>query len=392
MHDIGRSSDSSSSSESCTVEHVDTPLSGRSRETSLTTGVHLSTMRRSKSMNALDEDKGDDDADILNSWLPSISSLGLVNRSLTQVHGLEVLKRSAQEVSGGAMASLPRSLSNSSLSQLAIHDDDMGAASALMELCTSVKTKEEPEQEQFESAPSAPAVALPSLRELLGGRASAGPTASSNMGMNQPDIRNQGNMVWDDASATLAASVLGAQMVAYQKLSSPPNKTQQDHSTGHFRAAHTTSPAARSLQEAAGATGGGGAPVLAGGAVGDEAAGDGKHNKYCHFCQHVKVKRATSMLACENSECARRFCDHCLKTHFNNVMCDGKSVHELVDGKWTCPICRKVCCCAIQCWWGSFPQRPLLPCSYSTVSSAAAPLVAGEGGGGGHEHRLPECG
>jgi hypothetical protein len=38
-----------------------------------------------------------------------------------------------------------------------------------------------------------------------------------------------------------------------------------------------------------------------------------KHNKYCHFCQHVKL-RASSMLPCENKGCARRFCEHCLQT------------------------------------------------------------------------------
>lgn len=31
------------------------------------------------------------------------------------------------------------------------------------------------------------------------------------------------------------------------------------------------------------------------------------HNKYCHFCQHIKVKRASSMIACENRGCNRRF-------------------------------------------------------------------------------------
>jgi hypothetical protein len=39
------------------------------------------------------------------------------------------------------------------------------------------------------------------------------------------------------------------------------------------------------------------------------------HNKYCHFCQHIKVKRASSMIACENRGCNRRFCEHCLNTH-----------------------------------------------------------------------------
>lgn len=29
------------------------------------------------------------------------------------------------------------------------------------------------------------------------------------------------------------------------------------------------------------------------------------YNKYCHFCQHVKVKRVDSMFACRNKHCSR---------------------------------------------------------------------------------------
>jgi hypothetical protein len=43
---------------------------------------------------------------------------------------------------------------------------------------------------------------------------------------------------------------------------------------------------------------------------------DAKHNKYCHFCQHVKL-RASAMLACSNKGCARRFCEHCLVNQVN---------------------------------------------------------------------------
>jgi hypothetical protein len=45
------------------------------------------------------------------------------------------------------------------------------------------------------------------------------------------------------------------------------------------------------------------------------------HNKYCHFCQHIKVKRASSMIACENRGCNRRFCEHCLNTHVADPVC-----------------------------------------------------------------------
>ena len=43
----------------------------------------------------------------------------------------------------------------------------------------------------------------------------------------------------------------------------------------------------------------------------ESPSGAANHNKYCHFCQ----VRASSMLACCNAECSRRFCEHCLLTH-----------------------------------------------------------------------------
>jgi len=59
------------------------------------------------------------------------------------------------------------------------------------------------------------------------------------------------------------------------------------------------------------------------------------------------------MLACENQECCRRFCEHCLLTHLNeNVDPMSSDAWTLVDGKpfWNCPICRKKCCCSVpQC-------------------------------------------
>ena len=81
---------------------------------------------------------------------------------------------------------------------------------------------------------------------------------------------------------------------------------------------------------------------LHGSALGGQAA---KHNKYCHFCQHVKV-RASGMLACCNKDCTRRFCEHCLSKSI------GDDVNPLtssawVNGQWHCPVCRKLCCCAI---------------------------------------------
>ncbi|EKX48441.1 hypothetical protein GUITHDRAFT_162363 [Guillardia theta CCMP2712] len=39
-----------------------------------------------------------------------------------------------------------------------------------------------------------------------------------------------------------------------------------------------------------------------------------EHDKYCHFCQHVKV----NMLACESPDCTHRFCTYCLAVHLGD--------------------------------------------------------------------------
>jgi hypothetical protein len=298
-------------------------------------------MPRSKSLTDLDTESDDKEPRGL---LPSISTLGLSSMNLHDVHGLEVLKRSAREgVAGGGMTSLPRSLSNSSLSQLVLKDDDIGAASALMELCGSdpraadaAGPKAPGKPAERLSAPDSPPISLPPLRELLGGGVPphAAPTRPSYVNFFG---QGHGSAVWDE----LSAAALGSQMQALQQLA-VASKMQGD-SAGHKAVAHSPAPARR--DQHVGLHHGGAA------GAGEEAEADGKHNKYCHFCQHVKVKRATSMLACENSECARRFCEHCLKTHLSDVVPPGdnnKGIVDLVDGKWLCPICRKVCCCAIQ--------------------------------------------
>lgn len=46
-----------------------------------------------------------------------------------------------------------------------------------------------------------------------------------------------------------------------------------------------------------------GSPKSPASEIGEEEDG-GKHNKYCHFCQHVKL-RASAMMACENKGAAR---------------------------------------------------------------------------------------
>jgi len=72
------------------------------------------------------------------------------------------------------------------------------------------------------------------------------------------------------------------------------------------------------------------------------------YNKYCHFCQHVKVKRADSMFACQNKHCSRRFCDNCLKVHLAPLIKEDQGARQPWDPAWSCPVCRKTCCCSIQ--------------------------------------------
>ena len=108
MQDLGSAIDHSAASDGSTVEKDDASTSPESETPPL-------SLRRSKSMNALDGG-GESDAEEPSGRLPSIATLCLSNKTLAQVHGLEVLKRGAQESSsGGGMMSLPRSPSNSSL-------------------------------------------------------------------------------------------------------------------------------------------------------------------------------------------------------------------------------------------------------------------------------------
>mmetsp|Transcript_63135 Transcript_63135/g.148707 ORF Transcript_63135/g.148707 Transcript_63135/m.148707 type:complete len:454 (-) Transcript_63135:145-1506(-) len=65
------------------------------------------------------------------------------------------------------------------------------------------------------------------------------------------------------------------------------------------------------------------------------------HDKYCHFCQHVKV----SMLACETQFCSHRFCTYCLTVHLGDDV-DPTSSGAWRNGQWSCPTCRSDCCCS----------------------------------------------
>ena len=65
-------------------------------------------------------------------------------------------------------------------------------------------------------------------------------------------------------------------------------------------------------------------------------------HRYCHFCQHVKV-RAASMLSCENEECSRRFCQHCLLVHIQEDMDPSSSASWThVDGKVRNALCTSI--------------------------------------------------
>jgi hypothetical protein len=95
--------------------------------------------------------------------------------------------------------------------------------------------------------------------------------------------------------------------------------------------------------EAQGPAAGAAATTQASGGGGEDGSA---HNKYCHFCQHIKVKRASSMLACENRGCNRRFCEHCLQTHLGDTGAGAPGWHAANGGTpWHCPICAKTCCC-----------------------------------------------
>mmetsp|Transcript_15998 Transcript_15998/g.31970 ORF Transcript_15998/g.31970 Transcript_15998/m.31970 type:complete len:430 (+) Transcript_15998:281-1570(+) len=65
------------------------------------------------------------------------------------------------------------------------------------------------------------------------------------------------------------------------------------------------------------------------------------HDKYCHFCQHVKV----SMLACETQFCSHRFCTYCLTVHLGDDV-DPENSPAWRNGQWSCPTCRNDCCCS----------------------------------------------
>jgi len=78
---------------------------------------------------------------------------------------------------------------------------------------------------------------------------------------------------------------------------------------------------------------------------GNSGGTQSKHNKYCHFCQHVKV-RASGMLACCNKDCTRRFCEHCLSKSIGDDV-NPQTSNAWESGQWHCPVCRKLCCCAI---------------------------------------------
>eukprot|EP00277_Geminigera_cryophila_P016310 CAMPEP_0179448346 /NCGR_PEP_ID=MMETSP0799-20121207/32192_1 /TAXON_ID=46947 /ORGANISM="Geminigera cryophila, Strain CCMP2564" /LENGTH=442 /DNA_ID=CAMNT_0021240097 /DNA_START=208 /DNA_END=1536 /DNA_ORIENTATION=- len=72
-----------------------------------------------------------------------------------------------------------------------------------------------------------------------------------------------------------------------------------------------------------------------------KAGKEKKHDKYCHFCQHVKV----SMMACESGDCTHRFCTYCLAVHLG-VDTDPASGSTFKAGAWHCPTCISGCCCS----------------------------------------------
>ena len=65
------------------------------------------------------------------------------------------------------------------------------------------------------------------------------------------------------------------------------------------------------------------------------------HDKYCHFCQHVKI----NMLACTTHGCTHRYCIYCLGVHLGDDT-EPSTSKAWASGEWTCPTCRGMCCCS----------------------------------------------
>lgn len=43
----------------------------------------------------------------------------------------------------------------------------------------------------------------------------------------------------------------------------------------------------------------------------------------------------------------RRFCEHCLKVHLACLTAEDAGALSPTDENWSCPVCRKTCCCSI---------------------------------------------
>jgi hypothetical protein len=87
--------------------------------------------------------------------------------------------------------------------------------------------------------------------------------------------------------------------------------------------------------------------------------------------------RASSMLACEDMECCRRFCEHCLLTHLNEDIDRATSNSwSLTNGKemWLCPICRKRCCCSVS--FCEVAPRPRCGSCYQARERLPLPVTA----------------
>jgi hypothetical protein len=78
---------------------------------------------------------------------------------------------------------------------------------------------------------------------------------------------------------------------------------------------------------------------------------------------HYKQVRASSMLACENTECCRRFCEHCLLTHLNeDVDPMSSDAWSVSDGKVCVCVCvpeKTRCLCCFQLESPSLTTRNL---------------------------------
>eukprot|EP00475_Leptophrys_vorax_P003677 TRINITY_DN12156_c0_g1_i1.p1 TRINITY_DN12156_c0_g1~~TRINITY_DN12156_c0_g1_i1.p1 ORF type:complete len:722 (-),score=157.48 TRINITY_DN12156_c0_g1_i1:402-2489(-) len=127
------------------------------------------------------------------------------------------------------------------------------------------------------------------------------------------------------------------------------------------------------------------------------SASGGSAGSSCHQCK--SRRNVNDLIFCtnvvldkKNKSCRKKYCEHCLKKFYHE---DAKDIPD--RGNWSCPSCRKLCCCAA-CRRKDNRESPMMspfespvpflpragtPASIPSlmVAAAAAASVSGAGGG-----------